>query len=83
MKREDAGWLVAAMAVGLVLTMGAVQQAGKTGRFQVVTGVVPTGPLGKGSLSMLLDTDTGETRVLAYGDDGLRWTLPTAVDADE
>lgn len=73
MNRESAGWIVAAVAVGLVLTMGAMHQFGMPRRFQVVE-CVPYGPRAKGSLSTLLDTDTGQTRYLWWGEDGLMWT---------
>lgn len=83
MRRDIIGWAVAGLTITLAVSMGAMQQpAARVGRFQIVSGVTPTGPPTKTSFSMLLDTETGATRVLVYGDSGVRWTLPTTVDAD-
>ena len=83
MNRESAGWLVAGVAVGLMLTMGAMQQAGRPGRFQVVTGVVPVGSKGEQGAatpcSMLLDTDTGTARIFTFDETRVRWGSPVEV----
>ena len=83
MKRESLRWIVAGMVVVMVCTLGAMQQAPRAGRFQIVNGVMAVGERGEqGSgnpCSMLLDTDTGTTRIFTFGKSGVRWDAPVEV----
>lgn len=72
MTRESFGWLVAGVSVVIVASMGAVQQSGRVGRFQIVHVTNPVSTLFEDgtletkekNLTLMLDTETGETRLL-------------------
>ena len=69
MTRENAGWAVAAGVVVLAMTMGAMQTAGSTGRWQVVASQMyyraDTGDEGvTRPITFLVDTATGKVQKL-------------------
>lgn len=76
MKRESLGWIVAGAVVVMFCTLGAMQQASRVGRFQIVIGVNPVGELAAEKYTMLLDTETGDTRPFYFDKVGMQWGLP-------
>ena len=64
MKRDTAGWAVAGLIIVLWASMGAIQQAAQPGRF-AVTVVTWRGGGGDQADTLLLDTATGDARVLS------------------
>lgn len=75
MTREVSGWAVAGVLAVLIVSMGAMQQAARVGRFQIVSlkhSVAILGDDGEVAtnqdqqMTLLLDTETGDTRQLIY-----------------
>jgi hypothetical protein len=75
MTREVSGWAVAGVLAVLIVSMGAMQQAARVGRFQLVLLNQRVGFLGddgevttqqEQQMTLLLDTETGDTRQLLY-----------------
>jgi hypothetical protein len=86
MKRDAVGWFAAGLL--LACLMGAMQQTGRAGRFQIVCVQDYPVKLGAGAgaprdvqpFTLRLDTETGETRVLniVWGGES-HWGRPVAV----
>jgi hypothetical protein len=62
MKRDTAGWAVAGLMIVLGASMGAMQQATQSGRFTIA--VITFRGEGGDQDTLLLDTATGDTRLL-------------------
>lgn len=67
MKRESLGWFVAGAVIVLTCTLGAMQQQGGVGRFQIVEGTFQMTSAKEGGIGLLdvptvwrIDTVTGE-----------------------
>lgn len=78
MNREYMGWVVAAVVIAVVCTMGAVQQQGEVGRYQVVFGehtlVASAEVSADYRHAVRVDTATGQTSLLVmFKGDGYRW----------
>jgi len=74
MKRDTAGWAVAGLIIVLWASMGAMQQATQPGRFTFA--VITFRGEGGEQDTMLLDTATGDTRLLIpnRSEGRLEWT---------
>jgi hypothetical protein len=80
MKRESLGWFVAGAMIVLTCTLGAMQQQGSVGRFQLVEGkyqIVGKEKIVDGVSVWRIDTVTGETvyyhSVIVGDDPGVGW----------
>lgn len=61
MKTSYAGWVVAGVLLVLVCTLGAMQQRGQVGRFQMVIGEWDSKDGGRGCVAVIADTSSGWT----------------------